>query len=87
MENGFIASYRSDRDSNGGAIILYKREDITSNLLATDKEPIESLYVELNLRNEQYLINYSYNPHQTMKKNHLAILSNFLDVPQNIRKC
>ena len=87
MENGFIAPYRSDRDSNGGAIILHKREDITSNLLATDKEPIESLYVELNLRNEQYLINYSYNPHKTMKKNHLAILSNFLDVPQNIRKC
>ena len=60
--------------------MLYIREDIPSNLLATDKEHIESLYVELNLRNEKYLINCSYNPHKTMIKNHLATLSNFLDL-------
>ena len=34
--------------------MLYVRDDIPSNLLATDKEPIESLYVELNLRNEMF---------------------------------
>ena len=35
-------------------IMLYIRENVPSNLLATDKEPIESLYVELNLRNEMF---------------------------------
>ena len=37
--------------SKGGGIMLYIRE------------PIENYYVELNLRNEKYLINCSYNPH------------------------
>ena len=57
--------------------MLYVREDIPSNLLTTNKETIESLYVELKLRKEKYLINYSYNPRKTMIINHLATLSNF----------
>ena len=28
------AAYRLDRDSNGGVILLYVREDIPSNLIA-----------------------------------------------------
>ena len=52
--DGFSTPYRLDRDSNGGGIILHVREDIPSNLLATDeKNHIESFYVELNLRNEK----------------------------------
>ena len=77
--HGVSPHNRLDRDSKGGGIMLYIREDVPSNLLATDKEPIESLYVELNLRNKKYLISCSYNPHKTMIKNHLATLSNFLD--------
>ena len=46
------------------------RENISSNLQT----------VELNLRNEKYLINCSYNPHKTMIKSHLETLSNFLDL-------
>ena len=76
--HSFSPPYRLGRVSKGGGIMLYIREDIPSNLLATDKEPIESVYVELNLRNEKYLINCSYNPHKTMIKNHLASLSHFL---------
>ena len=58
--DGFSTPYRLDRDSNGGGIMLYVREDIPSNLLATDeKSHIESFYVELNLRNEKWLINFS----------------------------
>ena len=49
-----------DRDSKGGGrIILYIREDIPSNHLITDKQPIESFYVELKLQNEKYMINCS----------------------------
>ena len=40
--------------------MLYVREDIHSNVLATDeKDHVESFYVELNLRNEICLVNYS----------------------------
>ena len=58
----------------------YVREDIPSNLLATDeKNLIESVYVELNLRNEKWLISCSYNPNKTMICNHLDALSTYLD--------
>ena len=58
--DGFSTPYRLDHDSNGGGIMLYVREDIPSNLLATDeKNHVESFYVELNLRNEKWLINCS----------------------------
>ena len=50
-----------------------------SNFVTTDKELIESFYVELNLRNKKYLINCSYNRHKTMLKHHLATLNKFLD--------
>ena len=79
--DGFSTPYRLDRDSNGGGIILYVREDIPSNLLATDeKTHIGSLYVELNLHNEKWLINCSYNPNKTMICNHLHALSTYLDL-------
>ena len=79
--HGFGTPHRLDRDSNGGGIVLYVREDIPSNLLATDeKNHIESFYVELNLRNEKCLINCSYNPNKTMICNHLDALSTYLDL-------
>ena len=40
---GFSPPHRLGRVSKGGGIMLYIREDIPSNLLATDKERIESL--------------------------------------------
>ena len=43
--------YRLDRNSNGGGILLYIREDIPSYLI--EKEPVKSFYVELNLHNEK----------------------------------
>ena len=61
LVHDFSPPYRLDHDSEGGGIMLYIREDISSTLLTTDKEPMKSLYVEFNLRNERYLINCSNN--------------------------
>ena len=36
----------TDHDSKDDGIMLHIREDILSNLLTTEKEPIESPYVE-----------------------------------------
>ena len=44
--------------------MLFVREDILSNLLAIVYRPVEGRYVELNLRNDKWLINCSYNPHR-----------------------
>ena len=58
--DGYSTPYKLDRNSNGVGILLYIREDIPSYIIATEKKPVESFYVELNLRNEKYLINCSY---------------------------
>ena len=48
-------------------------------MLATDeKNHIDSFYVELNLRNEKWLINCSYNSNKTMICNHLDALGTYL---------
>ena len=37
---GFSTLYGLDRDSNGGGILLYVREDIPSNAIAIENKPI-----------------------------------------------
>ena len=77
---GFSKPYRLDRDSLGGCILLYVREDIPTNLTEVETKPIEGFYVEINLRNDKWLINCSYNPHKNMIGNHLRALSEKLDI-------
>ena len=79
--DGFSTPYWLYRDSNGCNIMLYFREDIPSNLLATDeKNCIKSFYVELNLRNKKWLINSSYNLNKTKICNLINVLSTYLDL-------
>ena len=78
---------RLNRDSEGvGGISLYILGDIPSNLLAIDKKPIASVYVELNQRNKKYLINCSCNPHKAIMMNHLPTLSKFSEIHWEILK-
>ena len=81
---GFCTPYRLDRNSKGGGILLYVREDIPSNLITVDISPIESFYVELNLRNNKWLINCSYNPHKSLIGNYLDAVSKTLDLHSSI---
>ena len=81
---GFCTPYRLDRNSKGGGVLLYVREDIPSNLITVDINPginlIERFYVELNLRNNKWLINCSYNPHKSLIGNDLDAVSKTLDL-------
>ena len=77
--DGFSTPYRLDRNSNGGGLMLLVREDIPSNLFKAKTKPIEGFYIELNLRNDKWLLNCSYNPHKNNIGNHLKALSDFLD--------
>ena len=76
----FSTPYRLDRDSKGGGVILYVRQDIPCNLIAFEEKPIESLFIEINLRNTKMLINCSYNPHKSEIKKHLTALRHSLDL-------
>ena len=77
--DGFSTPYRLDRDSNGGGLMLSAREDIPSNLVEAEAKPTEGFYIELNLRNDKWLLNCSYNPHKSNIGNHLKALNDFLD--------
>ena len=59
--------------------VIIVREDIPSNLVDAEAKPIEGFYIELNLRNDKWLLNCSYNPRKNSTGNHLKALSDFLD--------
>ena len=61
------------------AVDLFVGEDIPSNLIETEAKPTEGFYIELNLRNNKWLLNCSYNPHKNNVENYLKMLSYFLD--------
>ena len=82
----FSAPYRADRSCLGGGLMLFVREDISSNLLTNKERPIEIFYVELNLRNNKWLVNYSCNLHKVNIGTHLSRKGGSLDFSLIIRK-
>ena len=52
LMSGYRRPFRLDPNGNGGGILLYVREDIPSKLSLEEKEPIESFFVEINLRKQ-----------------------------------
>ena len=69
-----------DRNINGGGIMLYIREDIPIKLLSHDFPVVESFFVEINQHKKKWLVNCSYNPHDSNIINHLNIISRSLDI-------
>ena len=77
---GFSAPYRQDRNSSGGGLILFVREDVPSRSLnPKSKTDIETLSVEINLRKRKWFLNCSYNPHKNQISNHLDCLNRLID--------
>ena len=71
--------YRFDRNSNGGRLLLYAREDIPSKFLKVKSDcNIESICVKVNLRKRKWLINDSYNPNKNCLSNHLECLNRII---------
>ena len=79
--NTFSKPYRLDRSSNGGGILLYVRDDIPSPLLADYKiNNLELFFIEVNIRNKEWLLGCFYNPHKSNISNHLHHLNEDLDL-------
>ena len=79
--DGFSAPYRLDPNCLGGGLMLFIREDIPSNLLTIEETPIETFYIELNVRNSKWLVNCSYNPHKNRTGNHLDRINESIRQP------
>ena len=75
----FHSPFRFDRNSNGGGITLYVREDIPANLWSQDFPSEENFFIEINLYKKKWLVNCPYNPHKSNIGKHLDIISRSLD--------
>ena len=74
----FPNPHRLDRNSHGGGILVYLRDNIPSNLVKLDQkfENLEGFFIELELSNKnKWLFNYSCNPHKGNTKQHLSNIS------------
>ena len=71
-------TYRLDRNSNGGGILLYAREDIPSARLNTELF-IEGCCIEINIRKKKWLLVCTNNPNQNLISNHLKEIGKNMD--------
>ena len=51
--SNFSKTFRLDRNSNGGSIVLFVREDIPAKLIFYEISPIGEFYVEINSRKQK----------------------------------
>ena len=64
ITEGFGVPYRVDRNGKGGGVMLFAREDKSSNLVSIENYPPEGFFVKENLRKKKWLLNCSYNPNR-----------------------
>ena len=79
---GFSNPCRLDRNSHGGGILVYVRDNISSNLVKLDQkfENFEGFFTELELsKKNNWLLSYSYNPPKGNTKQYLSNISKGLD--------
>ena len=75
---GSAPPFRYDRNSHGGGILIFIREDIPTKIISiTPLKDFEGIFVELNFRKKKILLCYSYN-------HHLNILGKILDTQMKI---
>ena len=77
---GFSKPIMLDHNQNRGGIMLLSRKGIPVKLLSSEIVPIESFYVEINLRKKKWLLNCSYNPDKRNISVHLSTLRKSLDL-------
>ena len=82
---GYAPLFRYDKNSHGGGILLFIREDIPTKIISiTPLKDFEGIFVELNFRKKKILLCCSYNPHKNLISNHLSILGKILDTQMKV---
>ena len=66
--SGFAKSLRLDRNSRGGGIMLFNRDNIPFRLLKPGNPPCntEASFIEINLRKKTWLLLCGYNPGKSL---------------------
>ena len=81
LVDGFSRPYRLDRCTNGGGMLLYVRDDISSCLLTEYRlqDNTECLIIEINITKKKWLFSCLHNPNKNDISEHLHGLSKGLD--------
>ena len=80
--DSFSPPFRKDRDSQGGGILIYVRENIPCRLLnyATLPNDIEGIFIELSIDRNKWLMMGGYNPHKHCISYFLNNISTIIDL-------
>ena len=71
-------TYRLDKNSNGGSILLHVREDIPSTLLNTELF-IEGFCIKVNISKKKWLLVCTYNSNKNLISNYLKEIGKNVD--------
>ena len=77
-KKGFSVPFRLDKNSLGGGIMLFVREETPSNLLSQNmpNTSVENVFIEVELQSKKWLLSCSYNPNLTLLT-HISPVSHF----------
>ena len=80
--DGFSVPYRLDRNSNGGGVLIFVREDIPGRQLNkhTFPDDIEGVFFEINLRKTKWLLFGTYHPPSQSDDYYFDSVSKALDL-------
>ena len=76
--DGFSSPYRLDRNSNGGGILVYFKNNIITN--QTIKLSNEAIFIEMNLRSKKWLLCFTYNPNKSLLERQLNQIQAQLEI-------
>ena len=72
--------YCLDRNSNGGGILVYFKNNIITKSLKTINLSIEAIFIEINLRSKKWLLCFTYNPNKSLLQRHLSQIQAKLEI-------
>ena len=82
MINGYANPFRDDRNSYGGGLLIYVREDIPCKRLTTKNisGDIEGIFIELNINKCKWHLMGGYNPNKESNSHILSHVSKIIDM-------
>ena len=88
LMDGFSKPYRLDRNKNGGGVMIFIRDTISSKILEKHIFPndVESIFVELNFRKCKWLLCGTYHPPSQSDEYFLNNLDKALDTYSRYNK-
>ena len=78
---GYLPPFRRDRNRYGGGLLVYIKEHIPAKILVNNDlaNDIEGIFIELNFKNDKWLLFCTYNPPSQCPSYYFAEVGRVLD--------